>query len=486
MSPCAPTTMSGFLLVSLVISGVSLAVSMCLVTFMCRLKKTSTTWKDLKFGPRGVTVCREEDGFKYSYCRFLMTFLLCFRPTESYCVDPHSSHEISGGSTYNYRLRVGQEACFENGSVEHVTNRESYSIDYLYTTSEWKEKVWKMNGCGNGAYCGNSGDCGEWGSQGQVVQSRDTTYLKSCRSYSVNFFSCASYWACWVSTLEVQHGEYPPFFVFSIGESESSNFFRKNGNLSCEITMTSHNPTLLYGKYLVTNREDDAWVCSTASEHLLPTPGTLGDLQMIKGKAIFNFGAFVCDMESSSSNGNCKVVESFIARLGQRCTKLPLLVDGGSLHYHSGKLEMDNSGYDDFRIQFTQGAHIRHSQHACFMRVALLTGHKGDRGMYMYIFSAQSTDNQSTWLVHSECLDTPLEVLCDGTQTAYHIAHADDNPCKFDGVPAIDSRGEDGEINWHWSEGDHHDRLAEYHLSKWGTIVLLVAVLLLILRCLRF
>lgn len=410
-SPCFSPSRFGPLVVMLVVMALLVLILSIITVFQCRMKAEKLTWEEIKFEHGRVVVYGNEDARSYSLLKFLFAFCLCCSTSSAYCVDPYSSHTSANVSYYNYRLRVGQSACFSDGQILHLKNEESYSLDHQYDTLAWDHYVWSHNGCGNGDMCGNMRDCGRLGNAGIIAQQEMKIYKKVCKTYSVAIFACVSYWACWLATMEVSYRGKDLFSVYTVGESENEDLYEKVGLNNCEVGMNSQRPMFLNGKLLVVNRRDHtSWLCPTGSEKSFPTPGKLGDLQVLANKTTFNFDAFNCELESSSSSGGCKVVGSFMSHISDWCISLPMLVDGGVLSHNDGELIMENSGFDDFTLRF-EGADVPVlSDHNCYDKAVKIVGLRGDKGMFMYIFSARSTNN-SSWVVHSDCNPEPIEVL---------------------------------------------------------------------------
>nr|WCJ14323.1 MAG: glycoprotein [Aedes japonicus bunyavirus 1] len=482
-SPCYASSQSGAIAVMILSIVVLLSAVVVMVLFQCSMKKEGLSWSDVKISRGKVMVYEQEDVRTYSLLKFLVLFLVCSKPVDTYCVEPYSSHLIGSQSFYNYRLRVSQDACFEGGKVMHLRNEESYALDHMFNTGTWKEHIWSYNGCGNGPICGNMEDCGAYGVVGRVIEEKTRIYKKVCRSYSVGIFSCISYWACWVATQEVIHGGVSTHKVYSIGESENEDYYEKLGLEDCELGVSSQRPLILTGKFLVVeNTSGNAWLCASSSDPSFPQPGKLGDLQIKSNMTHFNFDAFKCELDSTSSSGGCKVEAAFIDEIKNWCSSLPVLMDGGSLVFREGKLSMINSGFDDFTLKFYNGSPPVLSNHNCYSKTISIEGFKDDGGMFMYIFSALSGDN-STWVIHSDCSPDPIEIVCDGSKVAYHLMHSDDTTCVFDGQPAADNRKDTGEVKWVWDEGDHMGMLTGFHVSKWVLVCLFVIAVVMVLRC---
>ncbi|QHA33860.1 putative glycoprotein [Narangue virus] len=479
--PCSST---GITIIEVVSFGVVL-VSVVLLLFWCWismfLKCKKCRVKAIEWRSKTIKVQRQEDCITISLVRLLVLCLLC-REISPYCVEPHSSVATNESVVYHYRLRVGQAACFQTGQVLHKSNVDVYSLDHLYATSNWKPYVWSHNGCGKGSICGSIEDCGKFGSNGQIIQRSGGSYKKVCKTYSVPFLSCFYYWACWIATLEVSH-KGPIYQVYSIGQSVDNDNYEQSGLHNAIVRHVSTRQMDLKGYALVKEAaRDKAWLCTTYSEKGYPVSGKLGDTQIIHNEILHDYEGFRCELESQSSSGKCKVSDPFIGEISNHCEQLPLQMDTGVLDMIEGELVMTNSGYDDFDVEMGAREKPSVSNHDCHSKQVSLEGMKEDRGLYMYIFRAESV-NQSTWLINTECTHEQIEILCNGKPVAYHLPHRDDIVCSFDGIQAVDNRKESGLIDWKWYGMDSTVGVASKPVN-WVAIICLILVGLMILRCL--
>nr|QRD99859.1 MAG: glycoprotein [Evros bunya-like virus] len=416
----------------------------------------------------------------------LILLVLCWTPANTLCVPPTHMVELKTAWNYKFSLRQGELACFDEGTVAHELNRDSFELEHLYATRMWSKFIWSERKCGYGE-CGTEDECSVWGKNGKVVHRATMMYKKICKPHTRNFFKCPMFWGCWLATLEVGWKDYEDdvFEVFRVGAPQSSDEFITHGLPDCEVSHVNPDPISLAGMALVV-QGDEAWLCDEASKPGHPSHGMIGDIQVLgpeESDVEFDFNAFTCEFDEVESSGGCLVQEPALKSTLGNCLKLPSLMSLGWLMWVNSSLVLSDGSHREFDIKCSSKVSLKEAPHDCYDVAIEHHGVSSSEHLQFLVMRASSHNPSSVLVFNSSCGDEPIVLPCNGKNYSHAITKSDYQSC-FLTLPVIKNLTTKLALDpYMWDSGNHSHTVKSKYLY-WILVAVCLMVAFRLLRCL--